>query len=421
MSAKREPTARPGIYKRGGRYSFLYRDERGRKRWGSAATLAEARTAKAAAVADVARGEFRTRSTITFAEYASKWIGSYGGRTRNGIGPETLADYRKALGLDDEGEPTGTGAVAYFASARLVDIDPSDVKAYAAHVAAQPRKRGKGKLSAGTVRLQLAPVKALFATAFEEDGLIRSNPAAIRLQVGASEDALVEDEEHVKALSGVELAALLGRLPERWQLFFAFLAEMGLRIGEAVELRWSDIDLGDGTLQVRRRFYRGRVARPKGRKTRRLRLTPEMSRALWALRKDTRAADDDLVFVSDKSRRIDESNLMSRVLKPAAVEAGFGSWVKTRDGRRAETWVGFHSFRHTCATMLIVEEGWSLEQVQVFLGHSDYATTRKYYVHLIPEDLPQRRSVMQGGNRVVTRPTETGRDAVSAVAADSVD
>jgi integrase len=418
MSAPRETTNCPGIYKRGGRYSYLYRDEKGRRRWGSAATLAEARTAKAATVADVARGEFRSRSRITFAEYAAKWIASYGGRTRKGIGPETLADYRKALGLDEGGEPTGTGAVAYFGRCRLVDIDPSDVKAYAAHVAAQPRKRGKGKLSAGTVRLQLAPVKALFATAFEEDGLLRSNPAAIRLQVGAAADALVEDEEHVKALTGGELVALLGKLPERWRVFFALLAEMGLRIGEAVELRWSDINLGDRTLHVRRRFYRGRVARPKGRKTRRLRLTPEMSQALWALRKDTRAADDDLVFVSDKGRRIDESNLMSRVLKPAAVEVGLGSWVKGKRGRRAETWVGFHSFRHTCATMLIVEEGWSLEQVQVFLGHSDYATTRKYYVHLIPEELPQRRTVL-GGNRVVTRAAETGRDELGAAAADS--
>ena len=110
---------------------------------------------------------------------------------------------------------------------------------------------------------------------------------------------------------------------------------------------------------------------------------------------------------------------MSRVLKPAAVEAGLGSWVKVRDGRRAETWVGFHTFRNTCATMLIVEEGWSLEQVQVFLGHSDYATTRRYYVHLVPEDLPQRRTVIRGGNRVVTRAPETKREREVALVADS--
>jgi integrase len=100
---------------------------------------------------------------------------------------------------------------------------------------------------------------------------------------------------------------------------------------------------------------------------------------------------------------------MSRVLKPAAVEAGIGRWVGDGDERRAETSVGFHTFRHTCATGLIADEGWSLEQVQVYLGHADYATTRRYYVHLIPDDLPERTSV-RDGNRVATRPTETARN-----------
>ena len=36
--------------------------------------------------------------------------------------------------------------------------------------------------------------------------------------------------------------------------------------------------------------------------------------------------------------------------------------------------------------------GW--EQVQVYLGHNDIATTRKYYVHLFGDDLPERGSVL---------------------------
>ena len=37
----------------------------------------------------------------------------------------------------------------------------------------------------------------------------------------------------------------------------------GIRIGEAVELRWKDIDFGHKRLQVRRRLYHGKVAPPK--------------------------------------------------------------------------------------------------------------------------------------------------------------
>src|SRR5205814_737115 len=86
--------------------------------------------------------------------------------------PETLADYRRALGLDAHGKPLDPprGAVAFFGRKRLAEIGPRDLRAYAAHVAA----RG---VSRNTVRLALAPVKALLATA-QEDELIVSNPAA---------------------------------------------------------------------------------------------------------------------------------------------------------------------------------------------------------------------------------------------------
>ena len=73
----------------------------------------------------------------------------------------------------------------------------------------------------------------------------------------------MEEDEHVKALSAEELAALLDRLPERWRLFFEFLAEMGLRVGEAIELRWSDSTWG------RRRFTFGGCSTGAGSRGRR--------------------------------------------------------------------------------------------------------------------------------------------------------
>ncbi len=48
-----------------------------------------------------------------------------------------------------------------------------------------------------------------------------------------------------------------------------------------------------------------------------------------------------------KRQRIDPSNVMSRVLKPAAIEAGLGEWVGEGAHLRADTWVGFHTFKHT--------------------------------------------------------------------------
>lgn len=96
---------------------------------------------------------------------------------------------------------------------------------------------------------------------------------------------------------------------------------------------------------------------------------------------------------------------MSRVLKPTAVKAGLGEWVVAGGRRRADSWVGFHTFRHTCATQLFLR-GWNAKQVSVFLGHSDPAFTLRTYIHLLPEDLPEP----WGDNAVTTGATETGRN-----------
>jgi hypothetical protein len=67
-----------------------------------------------------------------------------------------------------------------------------------------------------------------------------------------------------------------------------------------------DLDLGTGWLSIERRLYRGRVGLPKGRKTRRVRLSKHMTREPWNLRKDTKAGDDEHVITADQEGRIDQ-------------------------------------------------------------------------------------------------------------------
>ena len=74
MSAAKVKTRYPGIYKRGGRYVYTYRDASGRQRNRSAATLGEAKAKRSEALAEVASGEHRELSKVTFADYAREWI-----------------------------------------------------------------------------------------------------------------------------------------------------------------------------------------------------------------------------------------------------------------------------------------------------------------------------------------------------------
>jgi Phage integrase family len=73
--------------------------------------------------------------------------------------------------------------------------------------------------------------------------------------------------------------------------------------------------------------------------------------------------------------------------------------------------VGFHTFRHTSATLKMREERWSLKDVQLSLGHSNYATTERFYAHLEAQDAPAPAPI-RGGQRVASPPTEIGRDPV---------
>lgn len=357
MSAPMKKTSVPGIYKRGSRYVVTYRDAQSRSRKRSAATMAEARALRASLTADVARGEYRALSRTTIDEYAAEWIEMYPGRTSRGFRETTRHEYRRDLERE---------ILPYFKRRKLAEIEPRDIKAFAAHLAT---KRG---LSAGRVRNVIAPLRAMLATAFEE-GLIRSNPAANVRLVQAVEN---ESGERVKAMTEAELAAVVDAIPESYRLFFRFLAESGTRIGEAIAVRWSDFDFNRGRVRIERRWYRGSYGPPKSPYgVRSVPLSNTLLRDLWKAQEAAEAVTDGtLAFTASNGERLDPSNLRRRVLTPTAKQAGV-------------PWIGFHTFRHTCATILF-RRGLNAKQVQMWLGHHSPAFTLSTYVHLLDDDLP---------------------------------
>jgi integrase len=59
------------------------------------------------------------------------------------------------------------------------------------------------------------------------------------------------------------------------------------------------------------------------------------------------------------------------------------------DGEPA-AWVSFHTFRHTCASLLF-DAGRNVKQVAEWLGHADPAFTLRTYVHLMDQGLGDAR------------------------------
>lgn len=155
----------------------------------------------------------------------------------------------------------------------------------------------------------------------------------------------------------------------------------GLRQGELLGLRWSDIDPASRSLSVlqsRQRIRGGpSFAEPKTARSRRtLPLADTSSAALQRQRAlqiqqrlvaGGRLVDSGLVFTTGVGTPLDASTVTHRFQR-----------LLERFGMRR---VRFHDLRHTCATFLL-PQGCDLRTIQEVLGHSQISLTANTYAHV---------------------------------------
>jgi len=177
-----------------------------------------------------------------------------------------------------------------------------------------------------------------------------------------------------EVLTGEEQKALLSqpnpRYPtgERNRLLMRLMLDAGLRVAEALALRWEHIDLMSGKLMVRE---------GKGAKDRTLWLGKEDLKLMrhWRERqaKDVEGHPE-RVFTTLKGKPV-QSSYVRRMVKRYAKKAGIPEAEK----------VSPHTLRHTFATDLYRETK-NIRLVQKALGHSSLSTTM-IYTHIVDEEL----------------------------------
>jgi integrase len=203
----------------------------------------------------------------------------------------------------------------------------------------------------------------------ERRGLINTNPVrkldkGERPKLAGAEKRILSEEEIVRLLETAGTSRTLHAL-----ISVGIFA--GLRFGECLGLRWSDIDFGGGFIQVRRQLGRDRrlvdVKSDAGRRD--VVLMPQLARVLRDHRMASLyKAEADLVFPAPGGQGRDHRST-GRAVERAVKRAGLG------DG------VSFHGFRHGFASMLIVELRLDPVNVARQLGHADPAITLKVYAH----------------------------------------
>ena len=193
-------------------------------------------------------------------------------------------------------------------------------------------------------------------------------------------------KKEMEPLSPMQARTLLvAARGERLEALYALAVTTGMRQGEILGLKWEDVDLEAGTLQVRRTLSTATgggvtFGAPKTAKSRRSIRLPEL--ALSSLRRHRKSQleermrlaglwkEHDLVFTTGVGTPMSRADLVTRSFKPLLRHAGLPE-------------IRFHDLRHTCATLLL-SRGVHAKLVQELLGHATIAVTLDTYSHVLP-------------------------------------
>jgi len=180
-----------------------------------------------------------------------------------------------------------------------------------------------------------------------------------------------------------------------WEVGYQLLILYGMRRGEVLGLRWRDIDLGNGTLQVAQQLQRidgalrtGPVKTSAGRRT--LPLLPTVRQTLLQHAakhgvdlSDTAALGDHLVLTSSTGHPVEPGNF-ARTFQILTRRAGLPR-------------ITVHHTRHTAATLL-KHLGVPARDAQLILGHSNVTTTQQLYQH---GDIDSQREALASVERAL--------------------
>ena len=263
--------------------------------------------------------------------------------------PTTVADYGYMLRRH---------FVPFFGTRSLEQIDAPNVARYLV------AKKREG-LATKTITNHLVFMHGLFGFAVRRGGSA-ANPVD-----GIDRPRASGSDPDIRYLTLAEVETVLrsvpdGRFAGTDRAMYLIAAMTGLRQGELLGLRWSDVDWRAGRLRVRRTFTRGRWGSPKSRRS--SRSVPMTDRVAGALERRFQAsayqADEDLVFCNPQTGRpLDASRMRKRFKK--ALE------------RAAVRPVRFHDLRHTFGTHCAAA-GVPLRTLQEWMGHRDAKTTQVY-------------------------------------------
>lgn len=233
-------------------------------------------------------------------------------------------------------------------------------------------------LAPSSIRRYLTPLSAIFKLAIRR-GIVPTSPLALlsddeRPRGGGIRDHRVwSPEEIARLIAAAETLATRREAQFNYAPLIHLLALTGLRVGEALALRWGDVDLLAGELHVRGSWSRTEnavTATKTEAGARTVPLAPGVVDVLVRVKPED-ASDDDFVFASKRGGRpISYWNFRKRGFERALEEAGL-----------ADEGITIHDLRSAAASIYAARGLTPVEVAQV-LGHRDANITLRVYAKL---------------------------------------
>jgi integrase len=171
----------------------------------------------------------------------------------------------------------------------------------------------------------------------------------------------------------------------RNEALYALMLSTGLRRGEALGLKWTDLDESEGVLRVTRQLHRASaglvlVDTKTALSRRSVNLATPMIDLLKTRRDlqkieferlEEQAVSFEFIFTSEVGTPLDPRNLL-REFKGLCKKAGLGDWH-------------VHELRHSAASLMLAQ-GVPLRVVSRVLGHASIRMTADVYGHVLAPD-----------------------------------
>lgn len=258
----------------------------------------------------------------------------------------------------------------------LTQLHPQHLQDYYSQALIKGRTDGRGGLSARTVLYHHHIVSEALNHAVKMELVGRNVAEAV--------DPPRPERKNIATIAPENVSKFLEATRETpyYVLFYTALYT-GMRLGELLGLRWSDVDLDLANLSVVQALYKRsgicKMVEPKTSKSRRqIALSPSLSLLLRDYKTEQQAqrillggdsVDSNLVF----------SHIDGKPLDPGVVSHTFAKVLK----KAGLPHIRFHDLRHSHATLLL-KAGIHPKIVSERLGHANIGITLDTYSHVLP-------------------------------------